>query len=119
MWSFAWEPVVSAAITAVFALVGVVLATRSQSDKTRRAGLAQHNEQNDKLDQLIKAQTVLDHKVDRNNAVAVNGLADVKGQVSGLMETNNVLFGMIVDLDKKVTKVPNSRKRAILEDAES
>lgn len=116
MWGFAWEPVVSAAIAGVLALLGVVLTVRSQSDKTRKAGLSQHQDQDKKLDQLIHAQGRLEKKVDANKEVAEVGLSELKEQVGGLESTYNVLFGMIVDLDKKVTKAPNNRKRPSLED---
>lgn len=110
MWGFDWEPVISAGIAAVFALVGVILTVRSQSGKTRDAGLAQHQEQDRKLDQLIDAQKRLELKVDTNKDAAVNGLSDLKGQVAGVVATTNVLFGMIVDLDGKVTRRPNNTK---------
>lgn len=118
MWSIAWEPIISAGITGLLALVGIVLTIRSQSGKTRNAGLAQHTEQNAKLDQLLASQKKLETKVDNNNSVAVGAirslqgdLSDMRGQIQGVSDTTGVLFGMIVDLDLKVTKTPNSRKK--------
>lgn len=103
------EAIVSAAITAVCALIGVVLSVRSQSSKTRTAGLAQHEEQNAKLDQMLANQKRLETKVDDNREVAANGIADLKGRVEGMMTVTDTLFGMIVEVDKKVTK-PTNRK---------
>lgn len=116
MWGFVWEPIVSAAITGVLALVGIVMTVRSQSNKTREAGLSQHKDQDKKLDELLKAHKTLDKKIDANKEIAEVGISELKGQVGGLESTYNVLFGMIVDLDKKVTKAPNNRKRPSLED---
>ena len=116
MWGFEWEPIVAAGTTGFLALVGVVITVWFSSRTTRQRGLDQHNEQNHKLDQLLEAHHMLDKKVDRNNMTAMNGIStvqtqvsEIKGQVAGMAETNNVLFGMIVELDKKVTK-PSNRK---------
>lgn len=107
MYAFAWEPVLAAAITGVLALVGIVFSVRSQSDKTRKAGLEQHQDQDRKLDQLLHAHTRLEAKIEENKRVAENGLADLSGQVKGVMSTTETLFGMIVDLDKKATSRGN------------
>lgn len=119
MWGFDWEPVIAAGVTGVLALVGVVLTVWHSGRTTRQRGLDQHNEQNEKLDKLLAAHDLLDKKVDRNNMAAVNGItavqnqvSDIKGHISGLQDTNGVLFGMIVELDKKVTK-PSNRKTKI------
>jgi len=108
VWGFAWEPIIAAAIAGVLALVGVVLSVRSQSDKTRKAGLAQHQDQDKKLDQLLHAHGRLEAKIDQNKEIAESGLAELSGQVKGVMATTDTLFGMIVDLDKKATKRGNS-----------
>jgi hypothetical protein len=107
MWGFAWEPIVSAAIAGVLALVGVILTVRSQSDKTRKAGLEQHKDQDKKLDELIKAHKQLDKKIDENKTVAANGLSELSGQVKGVMATTETLFNMVVDLDKRATSRGN------------
>lgn len=108
MFAFAWEPILAAAITGVLALIGIVFSVRSQSNKTRKAGLEQHQDQDKKLDQLIQHHKQLDKKIDENKRVAEDGLADLSGQVKGVMSTTETLFGMIVDLDKKATKRSNS-----------
>lgn len=108
MWGFAWEPVVTAGITGLFAVVGVVISIRSQAGKTRTAGREQHEDQDKKLDQLIHAQARLETKVDENKLIAQVGLTDLSGQVQGVMTVTDTLFGMIVDLDKKATKGRNS-----------
>lgn len=108
MWGFDWEPVISAGIAAVFALVGVILTVRSQSSKTRDAGLAQHQEQDKKLDQLIHAYGRMEGKIDDNKTVAEAGLSELKGKVEGVITTTDTLFTMIVDLDKKATKRGNN-----------
>ncbi len=122
MWGFAWEPVVTAAITGLFAVLGIVLSVRSQSDKTRKAGLEQHQDQDKKLDHLIHAHGRLEQKIDQNKQVAETGLAELSGQVKGVMSTTETLFGMIVDLDKKatsrsnkVTKTPRVMEEAVNE----
>lgn len=119
MWGFAWEPIITAGITGLFAVLGIALTVRSQSDKTRRAGLAQHQDQDKKLDQLIHAHTRMEKKIDENKRVAEEGLAELSGQVKGVMATTDTLFGMIVDLDKRATKRGNSVSKSLksMEDA--
>ena len=107
MWGFAWEPIITAAITGLFAVVGIALTVRSQSDKTRKAGLSQHQDQDRKLDQLIRSHTRMERKIDDNKDIAERGLAELSGQVKGVMSTTDTLFGMIVDLDKKATSRSN------------
>lgn len=103
MWGFAWEPVVTAGITGLFAVIGIIVTVRSQSTKTRKAGLEQHQDQDKKLDQLIHSHERMEKKIDANKEVAERGLAELSGQVKGVMSTTDTLFGMIVDLDKKAT----------------
>jgi hypothetical protein len=119
VWGFAWEPIVSAAIAGILALVGVILTVRSQSDKTRKAGLAQHQDQDKKLDELLKGHRALDKKIDQNKEIAETGLAELSGQVKGVMSTTETLFGMIVDLDKKATSRGNkvTKTLRVMEDA--
>ena len=119
MWGFVWEPVIAAAIASVLALVGVILTVRSQSKQTRQAGLAQHQDQDKKLDQLIHAHARMEKKIDENKRVAEEGLAELSGQVKGVMATTDTLFGMIVDLDKRATKRGNSVSKSLksMEDA--
>ena len=120
MWGFVWEPIVAAAITAGLALVGTALTVWVSARATRQRGLDQHLEQNEKLDKLLESHRKLDSKVDRNQQTASDGIAELKGQVSGLLETNNVLFGMIVDIDSKVTKPQNKKtKTVVLEEIQS
>jgi hypothetical protein len=102
------EPIISAAITGLLALVGVILSVRSQSKKTRDAGLSQHQDQDRKLDQLIDAHKRLEVKIEENKHIAASGLADLSGQVKGVMTVTDTLFGMIVELDKRATRRSNS-----------
>lgn len=121
MWGFAWEPVVTAAITGLFAVLGIALTVRSQSDKTRKAGLSQHQDQDKKLDQLLDSHKRMEKKIDENKEVAARGLAELSGQVKGVMSTTDTLFGMIVDLDKKATSRGNkvTKTLKVMEEATS
>ena len=119
MWGFAWEPIVAAAVTGLFAVIGIALTVRSQSDKTRKAGLSQHQDQDRKLDHLIHAHGRLEAKIDQNKQIAEHGLAELKGKVEGVMATTETLFGMVVDLDKKATSRSNkvTKTLKVMEDA--
>lgn len=108
MWGMAWEPVITAGLTGLLTLLGIVVTVRSQAIKTRSAGLNQHQDQDKKLDQLIHAQARLETKVDQNKRIAETGLADLAGQLGGVVTVTDTLFGMIVDLDKKATRSRNS-----------
>lgn len=81
--------------------------------------MAQHQDQDKKLDQLIHAHTRMEKKIDENKRVAEEGLAELSGQVKGVMATTDTLFGMIVDLDKRATKRGNSVSKSLksMEDA--
>jgi hypothetical protein len=107
MWGFAWEPVVTAGVTGLFAVLGIVLSVRSQSDKTRKAGREQHEDQDRKLDQLIRGHARLESKIDANKNIAEQGLSELSGKVQGVISTTDTLFTMIVDLDKKATSRGN------------
>lgn len=121
MWGFAWEPVVTAGITGLFAVIGIVVTVRSQADKTRQAGLSQHQDQDKKLDQLLHSHKRMEQKIDDNKDIAERGLAELSGQVKGVMSTTDTLFGMIVDLDKKATSRGNkvTKTLKVMEDATS
>jgi hypothetical protein len=104
------EAIVAAVVTGVFALIGVVVSTRNQADKTRKAGSVQHTEQNGKLDQIITSQKHLDEKVEDNRRIAAEGLQRLSEKVENLHTTADTLFTMIVDLDNKVTKQADKTK---------
>ena len=112
MWGFQWEPVVTSAVTGVLALAGVVVTVRSQSTKTRAAGATQHLEQNEKLNQLLTKQEIINVKVDQNKLVAENGIAELNFKVQGLAAAHETLFSMLVDVDRKVSgETPVQLKR--------
>ena len=92
------ETVVAQIVAGCFLLAGTVFTVLHQSKQTRLNSTRQHEEQTDYLRTIKSSQQVLSEKVEN------------------IEKTNEVLFGMVVDLDQKVTK-PSYKRKAVHQDA--
>lgn len=94
-WGEVLTPIVVAAVTGGLGLAGVVVTTRA----TRRTSTAQHEEQTSYLKNIQDNLLKHDHHLDR-----------LESKVSTLVDTQNILFNMVVEVDGKVTRTANGRK---------
>lgn len=96
------ETVVAAAVTGAFTLLGVWLTVRG----SRRASLRQHEEQNGQLGVILENQIrFIEHTEAFSERVEA-----IDGKMNDLRESHEVLFGLVAEVDQKVTK--STRKRA-------
>lgn len=95
------ETVVAAAVTGVFTLVGVWLTVRA----SRRASTQQHEDQTAKLVALHDRQHQILGALDDHRGV----MGRLEDRVTRLGESHETLFGMVAELDTKVSKVKRNR----------
>lgn len=91
----------AAAVTGLFTLVGVWLTVRA----SRRASTAQHEDQTAKLLALHDRQHQILGALDDHRGV----MGRLEDRVTRLGDSHETLFGMVADLDMKVSKPKRSK----------
>lgn len=92
------ETVIAAAVTGILALAGVIVTVRN----SRASSTAQHVEQTTMLSTLVDL-------VQANRVVSDHEFEKLHERVSGLAGSHEALFGLVTELDSKVTKQSKRR----------
>lgn len=116
MLAIVWENLLAPALAAAIAGGLLILGNWLQNRETRRRSTNQHVEQTVLLETLASDLSKIATDVVRNREVAEAGhakvsgeLSELKGQLNGVAATSNILFGMIAEVDAKVSK-PSRKK---------
>lgn len=116
MLAIVWENLLAPALAAAIAGGLLILGNWLQNRETRRRSTNQHVEQTVLLETLASDLSKIATDVVRNREVASAGhakvsgeLSELKGQLNGVAATSNILFGMIAEVDAKVSK-PSRKK---------
>jgi Flp pilus assembly protein TadB len=100
------EAVVSATIVGVLGLLGTVLSVW----RSRAASTNQHVEQTAELKTIQRNQEVVLDLIKAHRETAELQLQAVHDRVDELAVGHDTLFGLLVEVDQKVTKSSNKRK---------